>query len=224
MLLSLFVITFRLWLGVPLSLLSPFCTCLSVIDQFCDHLLSCSHGQLCIQCHDALVTIVHHALLQNHPGVLREQGIASSDQSCLGDMYHPDFSLGHPAYFDLSVRWTTQPAFISSAASQAGVAAAAGEEAKDNHYLESVTNDGGDFIPLVCESFDVWSPFALSTLFTIVDRTTVKNGVLQKLVRRQLLQWLSVTLWKYNAKMVLRHYALCLEGTEDFLRFYNVAK
>ena len=84
----------------------------------------------------------------DHPGVLREQGIASSDWSRPGDIYHPDFSLGRPAYFDLSVRCTTQPAFISSAASQAGVAAAAAaasEEAKDNHYLDSVTNDGGDF-------------------------------------------------------------------------------
>ena len=52
--------------------------------------------------------------------------------------------------FCLSVRYTTQPAFISSAATQAGVAAAASEEAKHNHYLESVANDGGDFIPLVC--------------------------------------------------------------------------
>ena len=97
------------------------------------------------------------------------------------------------------------------------MAAAAGEEAKDNCYLESVTNDGGDFIPPVCESFGVWSPFALSTLFTIADRTTVKNGLSQKLAQRQLLQWLSVTLWKYNAKMVLRNYALCSEDTINFV-------
>ena len=57
------------------------------------------------------------------------------------------------------------------------MAAAAGEEAKDNRYLDSVTTDGGDFIHLVCESFGVWSPFALSTLFTIADRTTIKNGL-----------------------------------------------
>ena len=62
-------------------------------------------------------------------------------------------------YIDLSVRCTTQLAFISSATTQAGVAAAAGERAKNNSYLESVSNDGGDFISLVCESFGVWSPF-----------------------------------------------------------------
>ena len=80
---------------------------------------------------------------------------------------------------------------------QAGVAAAGG-----------VTSDGGDFIPLVFKSFCVWSPFALSTLFTIADRTTVKNDPSRKLAWRQLLQRLSMTSWKYNAKMVLRYYAL----------------
>ena len=60
-----------------------------LIDQFGDHLLGCSHGPLRIQCHDALVTVVHHALLRDHPGVLREQGIASSDQSRPGDILSP---------------------------------------------------------------------------------------------------------------------------------------
>ena len=211
-----FVIAVRLWLGVPLFPLLPLCTCLSVIDQFGDHLLGCSHGPLRIQRHDALVSIVHHALLQDHPGVLREQSIAS-DQSRPGDIYHPDFTLGRPAYFDLSVRCTTQPSFISAAASKAGVAAAASEEAKDDHYLETVNNHGGEFFPLVCESFGVWTPFALSTLSMIADRTTVKSGIPRQFARKQLLQRLSVTLWRYNAKMILRHYGLCPEDGIDLL-------
>ena len=178
-----FVIAVCLWLGVPLFPLLPLCTCLSVIDQFGDHLLGCSHGPLRIQRHDALVSIVHHALLQDHPGVLHKQSIVS-DQCRPGDIYHPDFTLGRPAYIDLSVRCTTQPSFISAAASKAGVAAAAGEEAKDDHYLETVNKHGGEFFPLVCESFGVWTPFALSTLSTIADRTTVKSGIPRQLARK----------------------------------------
>ena len=98
--------------------------------------------------------------------------------------------------------------FISSAASQAGVATAAGEKAKDDHYLETISDHGGEFIPLVCESFGVWTPFALSTLFIIADRTTIKSGISRKLARKQ---HLPVALWKYNAEMILRHYALCPE-------------
>ena len=107
--------------------------------------------------------------------------------------------------------------FISAAASKAGVAAAAGEEAKDDHYLETVNNHGGEFFPLVCESFGVWTPLALSTLSTIADRTTVKSGIPRQFARKQLLQRLSVTLWRYNAKMILRHYGLCLEDGIDLL-------
>ena len=216
-----FIIALRLWLGVPLFPTSPLCTCLSVIDQFGDHLLGCSHGPLRIQRHNALVSIVHHALLQDHPGVLREQGI-SSGQSRPGDIYHPDFRLGRPAYFDLSVRSTTQSALISSASSQAGVAAAAGEVAKDTKYQDMVSDSGGDFIPLVCETLGVWSPYALNTLFLIADRCTVKNGLTRKCARRQLLQQLSVTLWRYNAQMILWQYALTSEDDFVFDMFCSV--
>jgi len=212
-----FIVALRLWLGIPSFPLSPLCTCLSVIDHFGDHLLGCSHGPLRIQHHDALVSVVHNALLQDHPGVLREQGASTSDDSRPGDLYHPNFRLGRPTYFDLPVRCTTQPAFISSAASQAGVAAAAaGEEAKDDQYLDIANHSGGDFVPLVCEIFGVWTPFALSTLFTIADRSTVKNGLPWKTARRQLLQQLSATLWRYNAKMILWQHALTAEDDSIF--------
>ena len=89
-------IALLLWLAIPLFPSLPLCVCLSVIDQFDDHLLGCSHGPLRIQHHNALVSIVHHALLQDHPGVFRQQGI-SSDQSRPSDIYHPDFNLGRPA-------------------------------------------------------------------------------------------------------------------------------
>ena len=69
----------------------------------------------------------------------------------------------------------------------AGVAAAVSEEAKDKQYLHIVNESGGDFVPLIC----VWN--ALSTLFSIADRCTIKNG---KTARRQLL---SVTLWRHNS-------------------------
>ena len=74
-----FVIAVCLWLGIPLF---PFvttliATCLSVIDQFGDHLFGCSHGPLCIQHHDALVsmyvTLCSTPRLASCPGVLREQ-------------------------------------------------------------------------------------------------------------------------------------------------------
>ena len=54
----------------------------------------------------------------------------------------------------------------------------------------------------------VWTPSTLSTLFSIADRSTVKNGLPSKVARHQLLQQLSVILWHYNARIILRQYAL----------------
>ena len=73
------------------------------------------------------------------------------------------------------------------------VATAAHEEAKDDRYLDTVDDYGGEFIPLVCKSFGICTPFALSTLLTIVDRTTLKSSASRQLVRKQLVQHLSVT-------------------------------
>ena len=109
-----------------------------------------------------MVDIVHHVISQSHPGVLKEQRTPCEDQSCPGDVYHLDFQSGRPAFFDVSVRSTTQPSYISSASTCAGVAVAAGELAIENlTHQDAVEETGCDFIPLVVEIFSVWSPFAL---------------------------------------------------------------
>ena len=126
-----FVIALHIWLGVSLFPLSTLCTCLSTYDNHGDHLLGCSQGPMRICRHDALVNIIYNSLSQDHPGVLREQRASYDDGLRPGDVFHPDFQHGRPAYFDVSIRYNTQPAIISSCASCAGVAAAAGEVAKN---------------------------------------------------------------------------------------------
>ena len=74
---------------------------------------------------------------------------------------------------------------------------------------------GSDFIPLVVESFGVWTPFALKTLQTIVDRTTTRSGVPTKLARKNLLEQLSVALWMNNARMILRYWTFQGANVDD---------
>ena len=145
-----------LWLGVALFPHSPLCTCLSPIDCFGDHLLGCSHGPMRICRHDSLVDILCNALSQDHPGVLKEQRASYNDGLRPGDIFHPDFQHGRSAYFDVSIHSTTQPAYISSSTSCTGVAAAAGELAKDEKHLAAVVKVGTEFIPLAVETFGVW--------------------------------------------------------------------
>ena len=78
---------------------------------------------------DSLVDIVYHALCQSHPG---EQRVSSDALSHPGDVYHPEFEHGHRTYFDLLAGSTTLASHISSSSSCAGVAATAGELAKDS--------------------------------------------------------------------------------------------
>jgi len=90
---------------------------------------------------------------------------------------------------------------ISSSSSYAGVAAAAGELAKDLRHRDAVEEVGWDFISLVVETFGVWSPFALQAFYSIAaDRTTARSGASTKVARRNLLQQLSVSLWTNDAR------------------------
>ena len=122
-------------------------------------------------------------------------------------------------FFYLSVRSSTQASHISSSSSYAGVAAAAGELAKDQRHRDSVEEAGCDFIPLVVETFGVWSPFALKSLNVIADRTTARSGCSTRLARKHLLQQLSVSLWTSNARMILRYWAL--QGGDTDFPFLN---
>ena len=152
---------------------SPLCVCLSTIDHCSDHLLECAHGPMYIHQHDALVDIIYHALSQCHPGVLKEQRVSGDDHSCPGDVYYPDFRHGHPAYFDILIRSTTQASYISSSSSCAGVTAA---PAKDERHRNSVEETGCDFFPLVVKIFGMWSPFALWALYSVADCTITRSG------------------------------------------------
>ena len=86
--------------------------------------------------HDSLVNILYNAVSQDHPGVLKEQCASYNNGLRPGDIFHPDFQNGRSAYFDVSIRSTTQPAYISSSTSCAGVAAAAGELTKDENIWQ----------------------------------------------------------------------------------------
>ena len=110
---------------------------------------------------------------------MREQRASGDNQSRLGDFYHPDFCQGCPAFFDVSARNTLSPSFLSQASVSAG-AAAAREALKDKQHEANVVVAGGQFYPLIVETFGVWTPFARETLKDIARRTTARNGLSPK--------------------------------------------
>jgi len=198
-----FVLALRLWLGIAVFAATRVrCVCGTLLDPFGDHLLGCGHGVLRIRRHDALRDVVYHALRLDCPGVRTEQRCAGDHHDRPGDIFHPDFQDGLPGYFDVTVRNTLQAGFVAEGASHAGVAAAAGEAAKDMHHADAVHQAGGVFFPLVVETFGVWTPSSLELLRRVAARTTTASGLAASRATNNLLQQLSVRLWQFNARML----------------------
>ena len=203
------VIALRLWLGI--SVFPPFssrCPCGSIIDSYGDYVLGCGSGNLRIKRHDALCDIVFHTLLEDHSGTRREQHCGGYDNSRPGDVYHPDFLLGRPAYFDITIRNSFQPSYVVHSAHCAGAAAAAGEIEKDDRHMANVEVAGGLFYPLVVESYGTWSPNSLQILKTITRRSSLRSSVSVSRAVVDLHERLSLRLWQYNARMVLDRLSL----------------
>ena len=127
---------------------------------------------------------------------------------CPGDIFHPDFSDGKPTYFDISVQNSLLPQFFSGTSFVAGIASSAGEMDKDAKYDHNVSSAGCVFFPLVVETLGLWTDSSISLLRRIAAHTTLHSGISQGQAFHNLLQQLSVKLWSYNAKMLLRHISL----------------
>ncbi|XP_062512057.1 uncharacterized protein LOC134187899 [Corticium candelabrum] len=209
-----FSVALRIWLGIPIfpSPNSKRCPCGNIIDKFGDHLLGCNQGQsLTTKRHDALCEVVYNALLTDDSRCRREARCSSSNQTRPGDVYHPDFERGLPAYFDLSVRSSLQPSFLTQAASHPGAASDAGEMEKDERHHLNVSSTGSLFHPLVVETLGLWTAASLQVLKIIARRASFKHNVSISQSVCHFHQQLSTRLWCSNAKMIL---ARCsLDGT-----------
>lgn len=151
-----FMVSLRIWLGIPIftSTSGVRCACGIPIDVHGDHLLGCGYGPLRIRRHDSLCNIIWHALLQDSPNAKREQRISGDSKTRPGDVYHPDFTDGHPTFFDVSVCSTLQPNHVNKASTTAGAAAVEGEIQKDSKHRLSVEQHGGSLFPLWWRPWD----------------------------------------------------------------------
>ena len=118
------------------------------------------------------------------------------------DVFHPNFSLGKAAYFDISMRNSFTPSHLIHNAIKAGAAAEAGELDKDEHHHANVSSYGCLFYPLVVESYGVWAAHSLEVLRSIVKKSLLSSGLSVSQASRQFHEQLSVRLWQYNSRMI----------------------
>ena len=119
-----------------------------------------------------------------------------------GDVFHPDFSLGKAAYFNISVRNLFTPSHLINAAIEAGAAAEAGKVDKDECHHANVSSYGCLFYPLVVESYGVWAAHSLEVLRSIVRKSLLSSGLSLSQASRQFHEQSSVCLWQYNSRMI----------------------
>ena len=64
------------------------------------------------------------------------------------------------------------------------------------------------FFPWAVDNFGVWTPSSIEVFVSIARSSTVHNGLAISTAFRHLVERLSVQLYRYNAKMILRFWAL----------------
>ena len=71
-------------------------------------------------------------------------------------------------------------------------------------YIYDVLVSASDalFYPLAVESFGPWTPASLDCLRTIATKTITSNNIPFSQAYSNLMQQLSVNLWKFNARMI----------------------
>ena len=95
-----------------------------------------------------------------------------------------------------------QPKFVLSSATVAGSASLAREIEKDTKYDDFVSFSGALFYPLVLELFGACTPASLESLRTIATKTITSNITSFSQAYNNLMQQLSVSLWKSNARLI----------------------
>ena len=137
-----FVVAVRIRLCLPIF--SPsLCTCGTVLDEYGDHLLGCSQKtNLIIKHHDALCDVIFNTLLVDDSRCQREQRCSSDSGKKPGNILHPNFQHGLPAYFNVTARNSLQPSYLVQAACYAGAAAEAGEDEKVLQHQTMVSATG----------------------------------------------------------------------------------
>ena len=179
-------------------------------------------GALRIKRHDTLCKTIFHWLLLDNAGVRRERRCSSESMSRPGDIYQPDFSLGKPAYFNVSVRNSFTPTHLINADIRPGAAAEAGESEKDERYDDTVSSNGCLFFPVIVEYFGVWSSHSLEVLESIVKRSSVTTGLSLSKVSSDLHKQLSVRLWQHNSSMLTNvEDARSFDVDRDFDYYYS---
>ena len=169
---------FKWWLGIPVvhGQSCPHCPSF-VLDDFGHHSLSCKHGGDVVsrhnKCRDVFLDFCQRACLGPHLGMGCGAGYTNS-QSCPADVLVPNWDLGKPAAFDLSVTSTLHSIVLLEASMTAGSAALVAENRKHNTNDRKCEELGRVCIPLVVETYGCWGAAAVMAFSELAGRLSTR--------------------------------------------------
>ena len=219
-----FRVLLRMRLRLPVASTDGFCPlCDGTADRFGDHARACPCGGDRVKRHNRLRTVVATraasaglspeveklGLLPPRPADLGacETGSCQPSGRRPADVYLPAWGIRGPAAFDLAVTSGLKSGSVALSALHAGKVAA-GYEDRKRSFQDTETlcrGQGLQFVPLVAEGIGGgWGPTAVKTWRELGGLYAARLGLTASEGTEQLLQALSVTLQRENARAVLR--------------------
>ena len=194
----------------------PFCK--ETMDPYGYHSLTCRKG--------GCLGVRHNALRDAFIRFCKVAGITEIDREATdlikdsndrpadallhgndSSLFIKNFLSSSPACLDFAVINSQQPKYILKAGVMTGAAAADYEKKiKIPRYREACKNNNLSFVPMVVDSFGSWGPSS-KPVFKYVSKTAALTRLANTdIAARYLRQTLSVTLQRYNALSILKHY------------------
>ena len=201
-----FQVALKWWLGIPVvqGQSCPHCpSC--VLDDFGHHSLTCKHRGDVVSQHNKLRDVFYDFCQRACLGPRLEMGCGagSDSQSRPADVLVPNWDLGKPAAFDLSVTSTLQSSALLEASVTAGSAALLAENRKHSNSDKKCDELGWACIPLVVETYGCWGAEAVAALSKLAGRLSVRNNEPKSKTIFSLYSRLGLTLVRANCRAIL---------------------
>ena len=107
--------------------------------------------------------------------ISEQKSLLPDNKSRQGDIFLPVWNAGQPAVLDVTVSSPLQSSLIINGSEKSGFALSAAEDRKYEHYAQSCSEVGIQFIPLASETFGGFSETVRKTLRRIATLADNRN-------------------------------------------------
>eukprot|EP00731_Ephydatia_muelleri_P011679 Em0006g573a len=200
---SEFQVAIKWWLGIPVAQGQSCSQCNAALDAYGHHALCCKLGGNVVSRHNRLRDIFNDFCHSACLAPQLEMGGWSRNRTRLADVLVPNWVLGKPAAFDLSVTSTLNAQIFQEACVTAGSAALAAQIRKHRVNDERCRDLGWACIPLVVETYGCWGTEAIQALSRLATHLSTRQGRPKSLVSNEIFGRLSLALVRANSRAIL---------------------